>query len=76
MSVPRRMGKGTRDSQEVGPRTSKRLSARMHQGEGYATNIPERSVGIEVRMHQRSAGHPNTGPKDLAQRQRQGSIKE
>jgi hypothetical protein len=79
MSVPRRRGKGTQLEGEVTKDTAKLASNRMHQGRGHTFDVPEGSVGLGVRARQIALGpksHPWTGQKDLAQRQRQGTIKE
>jgi len=73
MSVPRRNGKGLRE----GSKSATPLGASMHQGTGWKgeSRSGEGADMMSQRMHQ-GGKSAYTGPKDVAQRMRQGSIKE
>jgi hypothetical protein len=72
MSVPRRNGKGLRE----GSKAASNLSAGMHQGAGFSSSPPECAQTMGQRTRQGGKGSAYTGPKDVAQRMRQGTIKE
>lgn len=72
MSVPRRNGKGLREGSSV----AKNLSAGMRQGAGQQMHPPEEAKSMQARMKQGGRAATHGGVKDVAQRMKQGSIKE